>query len=118
MGRFLMNLLPSRCGHVPVSATKPPAQPLSYSPTNPSNNYRRHALTRRVPEIAVTFRPTIAKYFTASLSIIQNTHTHTHMNFKVLEFSNTVHITLVVMLCSKMRLRKEMCDEKVTFASR
>jgi hypothetical protein len=115
-----MNLLPSRCGHVPVSATKPPAQLLSYSPPHPSNNYRRHALTRRVPEIAVTFRPAMAEYFTASLSIIQNTHARAraHELYKVFEFPDTVHITLMVMLYSKMRLRKEMCEEKVDFASR
>jgi hypothetical protein len=90
-----MNLLPSRCGHVPVSATKPPSQPFSYSPPHPSNNYRHLPLTRRVPEIAVTFRPTKAEYFTVSLSIIQNTYTYTRT--QTLKRWNSQ--TLFILLC-------------------
>jgi hypothetical protein len=48
-------------------------------------------LTQRVPEIAVTFRPTIAEHFTASLHHTKHVdtlsrHTHTHTDFKLSEF--------------------------------
>ena len=121
MGRFLMNLLPSRCGHVAVSATKPPSQPFSYSPRTPLKQLPSPRFNSTCSGNCCNF----SLYHSRILHCLSLHHTklslslsHTYTHFKALEFSNTVHITLLVMLRSKMRLRKEICEEKVNFASR
>lgn len=86
MGRHFMNPLPSRCSHVPNSTTKLPAQtPFPHTPTAFQTTTFPLPLTRRVPEIAVTFPPTIAEHFTASLHHTKHVDTLTHMDFKVPE---------------------------------